>query len=123
MKKFWIIKGLKIGAFIILAVLAIGFVVMSLWNWLIPVLFKGPVINFCQALGILVLSKILFGGFKKGGGHGGCHCGHKGGSWKQRWEDKFSHLSPEEREKIKQKFGNKCRSWMGHSEEKEEKKD
>jgi hypothetical protein len=117
MKKFWIIRALKIAVFVVLAVLAAGFVVMSLWNWLVPSLFHGPVIDFCQALGILVLSKILFGGFKKGGHCCGGHC-HRGGMgnwkdrWKNKWEEKLSKMSPEEREKIKQKLKSKCGPWM-----------
>ena len=43
-----------------------GWVVMTLWNWLIPALFTGPVIGFWQALGILVLSKILLVALKAG---------------------------------------------------------
>ena len=41
-------------------------VTMWLWNWLMPELFKLPEIGFWQAVGILVLSRILFRG---GGGH------------------------------------------------------
>lgn len=44
-----------------------GFVVMHLWNWLLPALFGWRVITFWQALGLLVLSRILFGRF---GGRG-----------------------------------------------------
>ena len=59
--------------FIILAIVgvaALAVLVMLLWNWLIPTLFvEGKQINYLQALGVLVLSKILFGSFR---GHG-CH--------------------------------------------------
>jgi len=92
MKKFWIIRGIKIGLFVILAALAISFAVMSLWNWLIPVLFNGPVISFYQAIGILILSKILFGGFKKGGHCHHCHgggWGRKHGDWRQHLKEKM----------------------------------
>ena len=44
-----------------------GEVVMHLWNWLLPALFGWRQITFWQALGLLVLCRILFGGF---GGHG-----------------------------------------------------
>ena len=47
---------------------AFSAVVMLLWNWLMPTIFGLAVINYWQALGILVLSRILFGSF--GGGHG-----------------------------------------------------
>jgi hypothetical protein len=43
------------------------YVVLLLWNWLVPELFNGPELNYWQTLGILVLSKILFTGI--GSGH------------------------------------------------------
>lgn len=93
-------KIIKVVLFIPLIALAIalfGWVTMSLWNWLIPPLFNGPVITFWQALGLLVLSKILFSGFGRGGHH---HKPH----WKRSWQKKLSRMSPEERERFKQKF-------------------
>lgn len=55
-----------LAPFILLAVLAFialgGVVVQSLWNWLLPSLFGLPVVTFWQALGLLALSRILFGG-------------------------------------------------------------
>jgi len=44
------------------AIAGFGFVIMWLWNWLIPGLFSGPVINYWQTIGLLVLSKIMFSG-------------------------------------------------------------
>ena len=95
-------KGLKIlkwTTVCILFVLLFGFVTMSLWNWLVPLLFQGPVISFWQALGLLLLSKILLGGFggRRWGGHGpGMH-------WKHRYYNKLSGMSPEDREQFKAK--------------------
>jgi predicted Fe-S protein YdhL (DUF1289 family) len=84
-RKFW-----KILVFIIAGVAALGFVVMSLWNWLMPSLFSGAQqIDYVHALGLFVLCKILFGGFRGRG----CHHHHR-----QRWEQ----MSDEEREKFKQ---------------------
>lgn len=117
MIKLWIAKGIKMFLFVLLAGLALGAAVMYLWNWLIPAIFtNGPEISFIQALGVLALSKILFGGFRKGGHCGHCH-NHKGMHWRQKMEDKIANMTPEEKEKFKQKFGNKCRSWMGKDEE------
>jgi hypothetical protein len=47
------------------AVFIAGTVVKLLWNWLVPWLFGLPALTFWQALGVLLLSRILFGG------HGG----------------------------------------------------
>ena len=44
-----------------------GELVLQLWNWLLPPLFGWRQITFWQALGLLALCRILFGGF---GGHG-----------------------------------------------------
>lgn len=63
MKKKWIIKAALLG---VVAVAAMGAVVMWLWNWLIPTLFTGPEISYYQALGLMLLSRILFRGFVGG---------------------------------------------------------
>ncbi|MCG8575753.1 MAG: hypothetical protein MI810_12780 [Flavobacteriales bacterium] len=88
-----------------------GLVVMELWNWLMPELFDLGMINFWQALGILLLSKILFGGFKWGKGCHSC-CGggyqHGGHYWKHKFKNKWQHMSAEDKEKWRSKFGDKC---------------
>ena len=68
----------------ILAITIFGLGVMSLWNWLIPALFGGKLITFWQALGMLVLSRILVGGFSR-----------------PRVVHKWEQLTPEEREKFR----------------------
>lgn len=65
----WILGGIAIG---VIAIAAMSLAVMYLWNWLAPTVFKLPTIKFKHALGLLVLSKLLFGGF------GGWHGGHRG---------------------------------------------
>ena len=87
-------KCLKIALMVIVGIAAVGGVVMVLWNWLMPSLFIGAQpVSYCQALGILLLSKILFGGFK-----GGCH-----GRWKER-RQRWEAMTPEEREQLKVQF-------------------
>lgn len=103
---FWIKRAIFIPIAVVAGIFVFGSVVMLLWNNLLPALFGIGTITFWQALGILVLSKILFGGF--GGGHKGhkCHCSshHDHGKW--------MHLSSEEKEKIKSAWGDKCDSSM-----------
>ncbi len=110
MKKYQILKCIQIALWATLAALGIGFIVMMLWNCLIPELFGGPAISFFQALGILLLAKILFGGFKKGGGH--CpQCGsrwQKHGRWRESMKEKLANMSPEQKEKFKTNFKNRC---------------
>jgi hypothetical protein len=73
---------------VLVAIAVLGWIVMALWNWVIPAVFVGGrAIDYLHALGLLVLSRILFGGFRgRGGWHGR-------GPWR-RWE----RMTPEERE-------------------------
>lgn len=48
-----------------------GEVVMHLWNWLVPALFGLHGITFWQGVGLLVLCRILFGGWGGGGSNHG----------------------------------------------------
>lgn len=103
-KKFWVKKivGFCILAIAMTALLA--YVVMLLWNNVLATVISVSVIGFWQALGLLVLSKILFGGFKGG-------WGSRGGHWKHQMKEKWHQMTPEEREKIKQEWRNRCRVW------------
>ena len=100
MKSKWMIKGTKFALFAGLAIVVFGFVEMSLWNWLMPALFGLRMIGFWQALGLLVLSKILFGGFH-GRGAPGMH-------WRRRMMERWDQMSPEEREKFRQGMRGRC---------------
>ena len=59
-----------------LLALLFGYVVMLLWNWLMPTIFGLGVITFWQAVGIVILAKLLFGGFG-GSGRGKSRRGKK----------------------------------------------
>ena len=71
-----------------------GYVTMRLWNWLMPALFGWHLIGFWQAMGILILCRLLFGGFH--GRHGGR------GHWRHRMSERWEKMTPEEREKCRQ---------------------
>ena len=87
MSKFWIAKKIVM---VLTMIALLGWVIMSLWNWIIPSLFVDvQTISYVKALGLLVLSRILFGGFHGRGGW--MHHKHM-----QRWEQ----MTPEEREKF-----------------------
>lgn len=94
MKKRWIARVVKFAVFAVLFIAIFGVVVMSLWNWLMPALFGWRVISFWQAVGILILSKILFGGFR----------GRPGPRWhwRRRMMERWEQMTPEEREKFRQ---------------------
>jgi hypothetical protein len=82
----------------ILAFIALGgLIVQLLWNALLPPLFDLPAVTFWQALGILVLSRILFGGLGLGGG--------SGSRYRRRWEA----MTPEEREMVRERLRTRMR--------------
>ena len=49
--------------FAALFALAFGFLVKILWNWLMPAIFGLGKISYWQAFGLVILAKLLFGGF------------------------------------------------------------
>lgn len=92
------------GFFVILLFLtAATFATQYLWNWLVPELFHGPVVSFWQALGLLLLSKLLFGWHHHRGGPGGWG-GRDRSQWKEKMQMKMEQMTPEEREKFKSNF-------------------
>jgi hypothetical protein len=103
MKKHWIKKGLLFAVIGIAAVFLFGLLVMSLWNALLPDLLGVKAITFMQALGVLLLSKILFGGFGGGG-----HRGGRGYEWKQKMKEKWNTMTPEERDQFKSEWKYRC---------------
>ena len=71
-----------------------GEIVLHLWNWLLPPLFGWRQITFWQALGILVLCRVLFGGL---GRHG-----YRGSNFRRRMKERCGNMTPEERERFRQ---------------------
>lgn len=96
-------RCLKIGLLAVAGIAAVTWVVMQLWNCLLPDLFAGVSrIGYWQALGLLVLSRILFGGLR-GPGH---------------WRGRRGHgesLTPEERQQLKGRFGSRWSSCCSSS--------
>ncbi|MDH6254253.1 hypothetical protein M2347_003980 [Chryseobacterium sp. H1D6B] len=87
-----------------LILLAVTWIVMLLWNCLLPEILGVKTITFWQAMGILVLSKILFGGFHGNGKFGRGVRGFK----ERRMMEKMERFSPEEREKFKEVWRKRC---------------
>ncbi len=101
-RKFKARKITMILLCVIAAILVFSAAVMGLWNAILPEVTGVKAISFPQALGILVLSKILFGGFR--GGWGGEYR-------RKRWmemQQKMAAMTPEEREKFKSEWKNRC---------------
>jgi hypothetical protein len=95
-KGFWILCAVLVPIGIAAILFALGFVIMSLWNYILPGLFGWHTITFWQGLGLFVLSRILFGGFKGG------HRAHFHEGRMHRW-----HMNPEEREKMREEWKNR----------------
>jgi hypothetical protein len=100
MKRHWLIRGLKFVVFGLLFLTVLTFFVMRLWNWLMPDLFGWHVITFWQALGLLVLSKILFGGLRGGP--------QRHWEWRRRIGERWKQMTPEEREKFREGMRGRC---------------
>lgn len=83
-----------------------GTIVMLLWNALLPILFGLPSLTFWQALGILVLCRILFGGFGMRGGDSSHSRRRAGERMAERVADRVSerleNMTPDERERFRQ---------------------
>lgn len=99
------VKAVLVGA---LVILGLGWALMSLWNWLVPSLLGGSPVSLWQALGLLVLAKLLFTGWRYRGG--GCH-GRYRRAWKKKFEDKWNQMTPEEQEHFKHNFTRQCYRW------------
>ena len=87
-------RGLRFLLFAAAAVTVVGFVVMTLWNRLMPDLFGWRSISFGQGLGLLLLARLLFGGFRGGAGR---HL-----RWRGRMRERWERMTPEERERFRE---------------------
>ena len=94
LRKYW--KWIVIAPAAITGILALaalvafigGEIVMRLWNWLLPPIFGWRQVTFWQALGLLALCRILFGGHV--------------------YRSNSRHRKPEERERIRKAFRERC---------------
>ena len=100
-KKYWPFKVLFFFVAGAAFVSLVGLVVMTLWNKLLPEIIGVRAINFWQAIGLLVLSRILFGGWGKFGRH---HSSPQKAMWRKKWHS----MSAEDKETFKARWKEKC---------------
>jgi len=81
-----------------------GQIVMRLWNWLLPPLFGWSQIGFWQALGLLLLCRILFGGSGWRGSTRSNIRRRMEERCERRIEERCQNMSPEEREQFRQRM-------------------
>ncbi|ANH82889.1 hypothetical protein A8C56_19545 [Niabella ginsenosidivorans] len=92
-----------------IALLAIGGLVMLLWNAILPDLLNTKRISYWQAVGLLVLTKILLSPFRPGGGPKK----HFGPG--ERLREKFKQMTPEERQQFRKQWRERFRNdWRNH---------
>jgi hypothetical protein len=121
MKRFWLARALKFAVILVVALGVVSVIVMYLWNWLVPTLFSGPAITYWQTLGLLLLSRLLLGGFRPRGPFGhGRHPGHFGhgrfrhGPFGRRMHGmNWSHMTREERKRMREHLRNQRRGFGG----------
>jgi hypothetical protein len=94
MRVSWLLRALRFLVFVATAIVVAGVVVMALWNWLVPSLTGWHSLTFPQAITLLVLCRILFGGFRG-----------RGGPW---MHGRFRKMSPEERERFREEMRARC---------------
>ncbi len=97
-KLIWIAPLAMLGIVVIIAIG--GEIVKLLWNGLLPPLFGWREITFWQALGILALCRILFGGH----GFRGSGRSSMRRRMRERMEERCANMTPEERERFRQRM-------------------
>ncbi len=93
MRGLWFGRALQILILALVVVAGFGQAVLHLWNWLMPGIFGLPLIRFWQAVGLMALCWILFGGLRGGRSFGR--------GWRQGWEGRWYGMTPEERERFR----------------------
>lgn len=99
-----IAKVFAIVLMVLTAAAVFTLITFRLWNWLMPSLFGLHTISYWQALGLLILSRILLGGFRGRP--------HFGPPWRHRMWERWQQMTPEEREKFRAGMAGRC----GHYE-------
>ena len=101
-RKFRLLIPLFVLAFVALAT----FAVHGLWNGVLTDVLGVKTISYWQALGLLALAKILFGGFP----------GRRGGKFGPPWRrhmtmERWESLTPEQREQMREEMRRRFGDW------------
>jgi prepilin signal peptidase PulO-like enzyme (type II secretory pathway) len=102
---YWFFKGFKFLVLFAIYVVLLAWVVMQLWNMFIPDITGWEQLTYTNALLLMLLVKLLVGFRMHGGGHYG-----REHYIKNKFREKWSGMSEEEREALREKFKNRwCR--------------
>jgi Ca2+/H+ antiporter, TMEM165/GDT1 family len=102
MRSKWMEHLFMIALIATIVIAGFGQAVLQLWNLLMPDIFGLHRITFWQAVGLIGLSWILFGGL-------GMFRGRPRRSWRSRVGERLRHMSPEERKRFLDAMEHRCR--------------
>ncbi len=109
MRRYWLARGVKFVVFMALAVMVASVVVMTLWNWVMPATFGLPMLTLGRAFALLVLSRLLLGGFAGRMG--------RGMHWRHRMRERWEQMSPEERQRFTAGMQRGCSRFVSRTTE------
>lgn len=92
----WVVKAVFFGALMIFVFTG---ATMLLWNTLATAIFGLPAINFFQTIGLMILGRLITGGFRPGGWGGPAQA--RKHFMRERWQ----HMSEDERKQFMQRWG------------------
>ena len=93
--------------FVAAGVLVLGAIVMFLWNAILPSLLNLNSITYWQAVGLVILCKILFGSFRPGRSNGRPPFG------RSHLKDKWATMSEEEKVRFREEWKKRCEQRKG----------
>ena len=113
--RFKIAAGIFVA--VIVAVFLGGAIVMYLWNAILPSVLHVESLTYWQAVGLLILCKILFGNFNRGGRGDRRSFGTKSTEWKEKW----LNMTEDEKAQFKEQWRKRCWDVIHYLSSREEK--
>lgn len=101
------LKGLAFAALMFGLFMLLAYVLMLLWNTTVPDIFGAKSLTYGEALRLLIISRILIGGF----GFRWANHHERGKFWRERMKMKMENMSEEEKQDFKRRLWQKCQGW------------
>ncbi|MCU0453366.1 MAG: hypothetical protein MUE68_06880 [Bacteroidetes bacterium] len=114
MKAWWLKKAAAVVAMTVVTILALGGVVMVLWNAVVPDVSGAPPLTYWQGVALLLLTQILLRGVGRWRAYQ--HPSSRD-QWKHKFEEKLASMAPEERERFKAEWDRRCGCGSEHKAE------
>jgi hypothetical protein len=106
MREQWIVRVFGFLLLVTIVLAGFGQATLQLWNWLMPSIFGLHAVTYWQAVGLMGLSWILFGGLRGFGMIRGGR-GHRG-HWRRGMRERWEGMTPEQREQFLKGIGGRC---------------